>query len=843
MKRRVRISLPEFPNGGKYNWGPTDPAERKKLYKYRGDQEPPDMILTLKNDKEYIDGIANWASVSGLDTINPEFNDQIKNRLYSGKWGYNPKTGYLVNLARANAEDKQTTLPESEKKYLERREDVPYEQAVKDWNKDRVRVQIPDSDAWSPDFEFEGLGRTMNANEMRGQTVYMTQQEADDYLQAQLQSSIDATYRNPIMYAPGMIYTAGAAPALDLLMGAGSSLEPLSRGDYKEAALTFGLGALPMVPGAVRKVGSTYNKVATGNSKLPFAWKMEKIDDVTPVLKNKYSLSDEEAYVLGRYIDTPYNIERGSKESIIFDKMIERNPAILKDNNLPVTKVLDHSTQTGKDFVPKKLGETFSFPGNRSWTLGADDRFSNIGKTRLVIPSKYTKDLGFMAVPYDDSRLWKGVYEFDNQQLQQARNLLKSTDSPKEIARLEKRISELESHTSKSVLDRFGGESEIIGNIPEGFKVIGRGSEGGFENIFIRPISKKGVGVSGSIGNISKTEAAINRSSTLREITNDILSISNEFVGAIKGGTKEAVEEGNTWLREWINDPKTQQKVADFFEERKKGVMAELGDYMQNQEGFREALIRAGAPDEFVKKAISEPPQYLKDKLSYIAEYEYSAKTFNPNTSLYPLNKQFKEFFSGAAAIHGDNYGVFYPGPKRISERSGAWVSRNPFRSHVDKASTSVHEGVHHWTQGNKGLLESGEYDIIQRNLSNEFRDKYFKSEFGPGSRGVNPHTEYLADPTEVHARIMELRKHYGIKPGDIITDDVATSIANDIRSGNAQIDPQFLDVLDKSSGSVSPALANLFNRLRVAVPVAGGVGLLGSQAQEQKYGGLFKNY
>jgi hypothetical protein len=286
-RRRVRISLPKFPDGGKYNWGPKSKAERKKLYNYDADQEAPDMILTLKDDKSFIDNISNWAAVSGLDTINPAFNDQIKKRLYSGKWGYNPKTGYLVNLEKAKAKDRTTTLPESEKKFQKERQDIPYEQAIKDWNKDRVRVQIPDSDAWSPNFEFEGLGKTMNANEMRGQTVHMTQQEADNYLQAQLQSSIDATYRNPIMYAPGMIYTAGAAPALDLLIGAGSSIEPLSRGEYGEAALTFGLGALPMVPGGVKKVRSGFgvSSVMGDLNKVDVMADMSKVESSIPTSK------------------------------------------------------------------------------------------------------------------------------------------------------------------------------------------------------------------------------------------------------------------------------------------------------------------------------------------------------------------------------------------------------------------------------------------------------------------------------------------------------------------------------------------------------------------------------
>lgn len=262
MKRRkVRISIPTYDNGGgsnsNLNWGPSSKTERKKLLSDVGN--PPDMIITLKDDKDYIDGISNWAGVSGADRVSINFNDQIKQALYSGKYGYNPATGQLINLAKANAADKQTTLPESEKKYLEKREDVPYEQAIAEWNKDRVPVQIERGEtSWNPSFEFQGLGRTLNTQDFGGGTVYMTQKEADDYLQAQLLSSTEATQRNPLWYAPGMIYTAGAAPALDMLIGAGSAVGPLSEGKYGEAALTAGLGALPFT---ISKAGTISKQV------------------------------------------------------------------------------------------------------------------------------------------------------------------------------------------------------------------------------------------------------------------------------------------------------------------------------------------------------------------------------------------------------------------------------------------------------------------------------------------------------------------------------------------------------------------------------------------------------
>lgn len=204
-----------------YNWGPTDPAEREKLHEKIRKGEVQDVILTLKDDKALIDGIANWSSVTGTDTINPAFNDQIKNRLYSGKWGYNPKTGYLVNLAKAKA-DKTTSLPESERKYLKDRETF-WNDEMADFEKDRVPVKIADTEAWVPDFDFETYDGTMNSLDVMrknqasgkyGQTVYMTPQEKATYEKKMLLNNWEHTVNHPLWTLPGQIYLgAFAGPA------------------------------------------------------------------------------------------------------------------------------------------------------------------------------------------------------------------------------------------------------------------------------------------------------------------------------------------------------------------------------------------------------------------------------------------------------------------------------------------------------------------------------------------------------------------------------------------------------------------------------------------------------
>tara|TARA_R110002167_G_scaffold7497_10_gene35621 strand:- start:1333 stop:4875 length:3543 start_codon:yes stop_codon:yes gene_type:complete len=235
----------------------------------------------------------------------------------------------------------------------------------------------------------------------------------------------------------------------------------------------------PLVKKAITKVDDVYNKVATGNSRLPVAWKMEKnANQIPKLVKNKYKLTDEEAEVLGKYINSPYNLERGTAESKLFDDLIQRNSAILDDVKVPVTKILNHSTQTGKDVVPNAFNSKFKFRGNRSWTLGTDGtRMANTNRTRLVVPSKYSKDLNFTKVDYADERILKG---WNNSTMNNS-----------------------STHPALKNLDNVASENELLGNVPKGYKVIGRNTEGGYNNTFIKPIKQEG----GTVRNLSKTQA------------------------------------------------------------------------------------------------------------------------------------------------------------------------------------------------------------------------------------------------------------------------------------------------------------------------------------------------
>jgi len=59
-----------------------------------------DKLITYKNNKKLIDGVGDWQSQSDVK-ISSDYNDQIKARLLTGNFGYNPKTGELVRLHKS----------------------------------------------------------------------------------------------------------------------------------------------------------------------------------------------------------------------------------------------------------------------------------------------------------------------------------------------------------------------------------------------------------------------------------------------------------------------------------------------------------------------------------------------------------------------------------------------------------------------------------------------------------------------------------------------------------------------------------------------------------------------
>ena len=291
-------------------------------------------------------------------------------------------------------------------------------------------------------------------------------------------------------------------------------------------------------------------------------------------------------------------------------------------------------------------------------------------------------------------------------------------------------------------------------------------------------------------------------------------SLATEVAGTFKTGRQAAIDEGNAWTKNWIEHTNTQEKLSDD-----------------------------------VNKAIGNTSnRMLKDQLRF--EYQHS-KNFVPNSKEYPLKNQLNDYidivynYKDSDMIHDSNTGVSYGhgvnsahetmGYYQPGDRHGSWISRKSSSNYAKRVSTTVHENTHEWAR--EGLLKLTNKDTeIQNSLSDQARYNLERAkdltakgidldiELGP----FNSHIAYMAKPTEVHARIMQLRKHYNLTPDMRIGIKQAEKILKDVSQAKTPVNHNFTKVVDNPDD-----LQRLMNKLWGVSPLI--IGTVGSKLSNNK--------
>ena len=146
---------------------------------------------SYQSDPEYFNGHANY-------TTNSKYNDIIREHIYAGTHEFNPTTGELRKL------NSPVNVPSDVKEQSTRR----YTEVS--------RAKQHDLTYWN-----------------------------DDQIKQLIQYENEKAYQNPLMYAPGMIYSGTIAPALGTIAGIMSAGVNTTQGNYNKAALDIGLTMLP----------------------------------------------------------------------------------------------------------------------------------------------------------------------------------------------------------------------------------------------------------------------------------------------------------------------------------------------------------------------------------------------------------------------------------------------------------------------------------------------------------------------------------------------------------------------------------------------------------------------
>jgi hypothetical protein len=336
-------------------------------------------------------------------------------------------------------------------------------------------------------------------------------------------------------------------------------------------------------------------------------------------------------------------------------------------------------------------------------------------------------------------------------------------------------------------------------------------------------------------------------------------SLFNEIIGELKQGklNKKSIEEGNKWLQNYINHPSTQMRIDIAAEDAIKNLDQKYSWIDTSPEGiqFKQRLINQDA--------------------NFINLVREQTKKFKPNSKEYSLLKQFddnlQQYLSTNAEnpIHLDNWGVSYmhnvnpssrefikTGATKPFDRYGSWISRTAKQSQPSRVSTTIHEGTHDWISAEAfEALGQKKIALDPNNVSQEAIESYLKKQElineGKTSQEIldilgekENYIGYLADPTEQHSRISELRAAANIPPDYSMDEATAKQMLEWIESGHSPVDKGFAYIVDYDANK----LKNLFNKFLVAPTIMGtGAGVYGvnqiqnTQPTMRRFGGKLR--
>jgi hypothetical protein len=212
-------------------------------------------------------------------------------------------------------------------------------------------------------------------------------------------------------------------------------------------------------------VKKAYNKIATGNSIIPRAWKsgVDGVSNFKQFDKLKgVSLTKQEAELLQKWQYSSYANRMTTAERTQLDNLIKKYNLGDQIIEAPITRIQGYQGDPTK--FSTKYGTEFG--GGKEWTsprafsVGPYQKgrpFNAEGSQRIIIPERYAKNMGkdFFKVPIKDSK--------------NLREVIRNSDQ-------------------NSIF--LYQEKELLG-MPK-LKVIGRDNSGHFNDIIVKPIKSTG---------------------------------------------------------------------------------------------------------------------------------------------------------------------------------------------------------------------------------------------------------------------------------------------------------------------------------------------------------------
>lgn len=243
---------------------------------------------------------------------------------------------------------------------------------------------------------------------------------------------------------------------------------------------------------------------------------------------------------------------------------------------------------------------------------------------------------------------------------------------------------------------------------------------------------------------------------------------NNSFVmGKPDVTNTEALATGNNWTKDWVNSSEIQQRI-------------DLNNFQ---------ILRRGNGQAPINKSMdlrTKFPNQFEDKVAQTHSSE-------------PL-------------VHNGQPGVFFDDviQNHPTLRGKSFV--DPNASIADIPSIAVHESSHKLTNG--GRSHSFETDELLTDMLGGVNGVMYK-------KSRNPHltTEinYFSKPTEIHARMNQMRQHYKLKPSDKVSPEQAAKMMTEVSQNKVPLVSTLFGNLMDNPHKVAQAFNNVFTPAAIA--------------------------
>lgn len=300
------------------------------------------------------------------------------------------------------------------------------------------------------------------------------------------------------------------------------------------------------------------------------------------------------------------------------------------------------------------------------------------------------------------------------------------------------------------------------------------------------------------------------------DLKRELSSLSKKLNPKFQKTVNAQLKDGNDWSEMWYNDPSTTSKL-DILENRRfneiEASKVERENYRNMvTENFDELIKTNPEYTNSYKRVVEETPYIETNEWSGMKERiknkEYLSRFLTPKEKI-------ESFISGKKYAHNGNFGVsgYNIVPNQPKDERINLVSK--YTPQI--TSTAIHEGNHGVTDANNFIPHK-----IQKQMASAFGDENI-------SYGIGSHDNYLKKPTEVYARVQQIRHHMGLEPGQYINPEDIDDIISRGLKGKTPVDKRFFELIKNPSD-----FRKLMNTLPAAVlPIAA------SQIEEKQYGGM----